>query len=99
MRTKIFWKNVKKCIKEKGVTQQEAATSCKIPYSTLKNWMTRSINPPLVCAYRISQYLGVSLEFLINGQKKNDISKISEEALSFLKQVENKLVIMHRGVD
>ena len=91
MNTKMFWNRVKKCIKEKGLTQEEFTKVCKFSFSTFRNWMTRDVNPPLTYAYTISKHLGVSLEYLINGQGKDAISKTNEEVLALLKRAEGKL--------
>jgi len=55
--------------------------------------MYRSINPPLSDANNIARHLGVSLEYLIYGRGKDDISKTKEEVLVLLKEIEKKLVL------
>ena len=97
MNTRFFWNRVKARIKEKGMTQQEVAKACKIPFSTFRNWMARNLNPPLIYAHRISQYLGVSLEYLINGQGTDYVSKTNEKALALLKQAEEQLTKIRRN--
>jgi len=93
----MFWSRVKRCIKEKGVTQQEAAKALGFSFSTFRNWMSKNVNPPLMYANRISKYLGVSLEYLINGQGKDDISKTQEEVILLLKQAEEKIKKIRRN--
>ena len=92
VKTRDFWNRVKLRIKEKGTTQEETAKAAKVSFSTLRNWMTRNINPPLMYAFRISRYLGVSLDYLIAGQGKDEISKTHEEIIVLLKQAEDKLI-------
>ena len=96
MNTMIFWNRVRSCIKETRTTQQETARICKIPFSTFANWMYRGINPPLMDANRIARHLGVSLEYLIYGKGKDEISKTKEEMLVLLKEVEKKLTKIRR---
>jgi len=67
MNTQMFWCRVKICIRQKGLTQQEAAKACGLSFSTLCNWIKENANPPLIYVYRISKYLGVKYEYLING--------------------------------
>jgi len=62
-----------------------------ITYGTFRNWISKNVNPPLMYAHRISKYLGVSLEYLINGHGKDNASKTNEEALLLLKKAEEKL--------
>jgi transcriptional regulator with XRE-family HTH domain len=97
MNTRNFWDRVKTCVKEKGVTQMELAKSCKFTYGTFRNWISKNINPPLMYAYRISKYLGVSLEYLISGSGKDDVSKTNEEVLVLLKEAEEKLRKIRRN--
>jgi len=99
MNTMKFWKRVKGRIKEKGITIKETAKACKFSYSTFRNWMYKDVNPPLMYADRISKYLGVSLEYLISGQGKDDISKTNEEILTLLKEAEEKLSKIRRSMD
>ena len=87
----MFWNRIKICIKEKGVTQQEAAKSLRFSFSTFRNWMSKNVSPPLMYASRISKYLGVSLDYLISGHGKDNISKTQEEVILLLKQAEEKL--------
>jgi len=48
-------------------------------------------------ASRISKYLGVSLDYLISGQGKDNISKTQEEVILLLKQAEEKLKKIRRN--
>jgi len=91
MNTRIFWSRVRSRIKENGRTQLEMARAGRIPYSTLRNWMSRNINPPLMYAHRISRYLQVSLEYLVSGQGIDYVSKTNEEVLTLIKRAEEKL--------
>jgi transcriptional regulator with XRE-family HTH domain len=92
MNIKPFWDRVKKLIKQKGVTQEQAARDCGISYQLLKNRMCMNYIPTLDEAYALSRYLGVSLEYLINGQGEDKISRNTEKALSLLKEAEGKLM-------
>jgi transcriptional regulator with XRE-family HTH domain len=69
---------IKSLIKDKQVTQAETASACDISLGTLRGWMCKKIIPPLDDAYKLSAYLGVSLEFLIGGQDKNKAAVIKE---------------------
>jgi len=92
----MFWNRVKKCIKEKGTTLQDMAKACKFTYGTLRNWIYKNVNPALMYAHRISKYLGVSLEYLINGQGNDEVSKTNEEVITLLKQADEKLKRIRR---
>jgi transcriptional regulator with XRE-family HTH domain len=97
MNTKMFWYRVKSCIKEKGLTQQEAAKALRFSFSTFRNWMSKNVNPPLIYATRISKYLGVSLEYLIYGHGKDSIYKRHEKVLLLLKELEVEIKKIRRN--
>ena len=96
MNTKIFWTRVKACTKEKGISQLDLSKSCKLTYGTFRNWISKGVNPPLIYADRIAKNLGVSLEYLINGQGKDSVSKTNEKVLLLLKEAEVNLKKIRR---
>ena len=98
MNTKNFWNRVRAGIRGKGLTQKEFAKACKFPFSTFRNWMYKNVNPPLIYANRISKNLGVSLEYLINGQERDNISKTNEKIISLLKEAEMELSKIRHNV-
>ena len=73
MNIDAFWKRVKRCLKEKVVTQNTAAKAIGMPPETFRGWMSKGRIPPLSYAYRLSKFLGVSLEFLITGKEQGKI--------------------------
>ena len=73
------------------MTQQEVAKACKFSYGTFRNWIYRNVNPPIMYANRISNVLGVSLDYLVNGTRKNKTPNTKEEVLQLLKEIETKL--------
>ena len=97
MNTKMFWNRVKTCTKEKGKTQLELVNACGFTYGSFRNWMSKNVNPPLIYAHRISKYLGVSLEFLINGKGKDNVSKTNEEVILLLKKAQKKMIGLRRS--
>ena len=98
MDIRSFWNRVKAGIKEKPATQKEAAKFCRIPYQKLRNWMSKCRVPPLSYAHRLSQYLGVSLEYLISGEGTDKLSKTNEEILILLKQLNVKFTEIRRNI-
>ena len=65
----VFWKRVKNRIKERSVSQNDAAKACGINPHTFRGWMATDKIPPLSYAYSLARFLGVSLEFLIEGKE------------------------------
>ena len=97
MNTKMFWTRVKKRIKEKGLTQQEVAKGLNFSFSTFRNWMSKDVNPPLIYAIRISKFLGVSLDYLVYGQGKDNVSKTHENVLLLLKKAQEEIRKIRRS--
>ena len=91
MDIKAFWSRVKIQIKAKGVTQAVAARACNVPPNTFRGWMAGDRVPPLSYAYKLSRYLGVSLEYLIEGRKLNNTSRNNKTVLDLLKKASKKL--------
>ena len=98
MNVKSFWNRVKTRIKEKGLTQAEAAKACKMSYPKLRNWMSKSLVPPLSYAHKLARFLGVSLEYLIDGQGPDKVSMTNEKVLALLKEAEDRLTEIRRSV-
>ena len=73
MNIDAFWKRVKQCLKDKAVTQNTAAKAIGIPSETFRGWMSKGRIPPLSHAFKLSNFLGVSLEFLITGKEQGKI--------------------------
>jgi len=69
MNINAFWNRVKQCLKDKAVTQNAAAKIIGIPSDTFRGWMSKGRIPPLSYAFKLSNFLGVSLEFLITGKE------------------------------
>ena len=93
-----FWARAKALMRQKGVTQVVTAEACGIPFFTFRGWMSKGIIPILSDAYNLAQYLGVSLEFLINGRGTDEASQVTEEVLAMLKNAGEKLKTVRRSV-
>ena len=91
MNAKAFWKRIKELIKSRNVTQETAARACGLSYGTFRKWMSRKMIPPLNAAYRISRYLGVSLEHLINGPAPERAARTIEEVIIMHKEENDRL--------
>lgn len=76
----MFWSNVKKLLSEKKILQKDFASMLEINVATLKNQMTRNIIPDAETAVKISQALGISVEYLVTGAE-NDSAKKELSAL------------------
>ena len=65
--------------KERGLTQQEAAKIFHVTRQTISNWENERNYPDIPTLVAISDYYGVSLDYLMKGDVKY-MAKIKQEA-------------------
>lgn len=70
----------------KGLKRQALTMDLNIPAQTISNWSVRGNAPPSDILYKISLFLNVSMEFLITGEDRNEISFSEKE-----REIINKL--------
>ena len=90
MDIKAFWNRVKLRLREKRITQAEAAKACNISLSTMRGWMTKDIIPPLDDAYKLSRFLHLNLEYLIKGREV-DIASQLDKVLASLNEIDKEI--------
>lgn len=96
MKIAPFWKRIKDLIKERHITQAEAARVAHMSVNTFKAWMSRGTIPSLDVAYNLARYFEVSLEYLISGKEADRAARIEDVILS-LKKTELKLLKIKRS--
>ena len=90
MAEKNFWPQVNRLIKTKGINLETLAIACQVPLSTLNGWIKNDYFPSIVEGYKIARELGVSVEYLITGQK-NPSKENLETVRSLLRKAEEIL--------
>lgn len=73
-----FWKNVINELDYQGKTRKWLASEAKFDVSTIGTGLKREGMPQADLAIRISKALNVSVEYLVIGTEKKDISKQNE---------------------
>jgi predicted transcriptional regulator len=68
----ILYHNFEKIINEKGITPYRVSKDTEIPYSTLSDWKMGKSKPKLDKLIKISAYLGVTLNELIDDSEKRE---------------------------
>ena len=86
-----FWSRIKGLLKEKGITQGDAAKACNVPVNTLRHWMTKEYYPPLNYVASLARFLGVSIEYLVYGKER--------EKSSILKNIYTQLENLKNDID
>lgn len=68
-----FWDRLKSEIKRQNTTQEWIANQCGISFGTFRKWLSRKTMPNVDQAYLIAKTLGVSVEYLVTGNKDNQL--------------------------
>jgi len=77
-------------LKERAQTQDAASKAMGIPVNTFRSWMSKGRVPPLSDVYTLAQFLGVSIDYLINGQR-DKAAKTNAKVIDLLKRASGKL--------
>ena len=69
-----FFERLKAELEYLGFSQKELSARTGISINTIRGWFSKKVFPDLESAYKISQVLNVSLEYLLTGKStsKND---------------------------
>jgi len=78
-------------LSEKQITRAELSRQTGIPVTTIKSWISGAI-PNAEAAYKVAQYLGVTVEWLVTGIKSEGIIKEYTEQ-------ERELIDIFRNLD
>ena len=69
-----------KLMDDKRLTQRELSKKLDIAQSTISSWKNNNTSPPTELLLPISEFLGVSIEYLLSGQE-SDHPKIAESII------------------
>lgn len=66
----MFYDNFLLACKEKNVSPSKAGQDCGISKATVSHWKTRGYTPRNDVIVKLSEYFGVSVDFLLGNEKK-----------------------------
>lgn len=81
MDKKLFWENVKACIKEQNTTQEWLCKECGLVLSSFRNRINKNRTPDICEGYLIAKALNTTVEYLITGNSGEiplDVFTLSE---------------------
>ena len=81
---------------EKGLTQQKIADHLQISRSVLSNYETGIVDPTLSVLKKLSDYFGVSIDYLIGREDDFGNITIASPSASTLSEKENSLISLYR---
>lgn len=65
-----FWTIAQRFMDDKGLKQVDLARHCDRPKGTIFNWIKRDTLPPADSAVKIAELLGVTVRYLVTGQRQ-----------------------------
>lgn len=79
-------------LKEKNIKGKELAIATQISQSLISDYKNGKVEPTATNVYKISQYLGISCDYLITGKKEKSItiSKKEKELLTYFRNISEK---------
>ena len=107
MKAKGFLDRLAFCIKEKGLNRTTFAKDFGISESTIRNWIRNDYIPPADTVYKLANYFGVPMEYLIVGNETElddtdflillKIKKLSAEQKKMLIAVADSLITQEKN--
>lgn len=96
-----FSENFRDYIEYNDIKLSDLSIRCKIPYNTLRSYITNRSLPNIQTAYILSQKLNVTMEYLVTGnisdnyyKDKNLIPELKELSVSSFKLVRQIIRIL-----
>jgi DNA-binding XRE family transcriptional regulator len=81
-----FWNRVNELLKTSTYTQETMAETIGVSKNTLYSWIARDIKPRADESVKIAQALGVSVEYLVTGEKPDNTAPV-EQIRSLARQI------------
>lgn len=72
---------IEKLIYEKNISRTELARQTGTSEGTIRNWSVRDSSPSVEAAYKVAQYFGVTVEWLVTGTDQKDTLSAEEKEL------------------
>ena len=81
-----FWKNAQKLMDDKGVKQIDLARLTGKNKSSVSDWIKHGVLPKADDAVKIADYLGVTVRYLVTGERaENELSPLEQRLLEVCK--------------
>lgn len=81
-----FWTTALSIMNDKGLRQVDLARKCEKPKNTVHNWINRDTLPQADDAVKIAELLGVTVRYLVTGERAEDeLSPLEQRLLEVCK--------------
>lgn len=92
---------IRLAIELSNLSLKDAATLCKIPYSSLQNWVNGACDPRSDALISLASHLGVSIDWLLTGQGpvRRNHPQENTVVVPRLSPAEDSLITLFRSVN
>ena len=77
-------------IKKNKTTQKKVAEACGINLRTFQNWVNKNLFPTVYDGYKLANFLGVTVEYLVTGQIGNPRRHV-KKVEKFLEKIRDQI--------
>lgn len=77
-----FAERINEILDDKGLKRADLVRELEIPEATVRSWFNRGSLPSVDLGFKVAKFLGVSIAYLLTGEKDVDSSKPQEDELS-----------------
>lgn len=79
-------------LNERGIKRAELCRATGIGDSTVRTWIARAAMPSAEAAFKVAQYFGVTVEYLLTGKNPSDASEL------YISPEESELIDIYRSL-
>lgn len=88
-----FTNRIDALLVERTLRRVDICRATGISESTIRTWITRDAMPSAEAAFKVAQYFGVTVEYLLTGQNLEDAPQL------YLSPEENEIIDIYRSLD
>lgn len=76
-----FWDRIKTILTEKNLTESELSKRAGVTQASVNGWKTKGAIPRADIAYKVADFLGTTVEYLVTGSKPESMTIQENKAL------------------
>lgn len=84
---------INRLLKERGYRRADLSRGTQLADSTIRSWEVRNASPSVEAAYKVAQFFGVTVEYLLTGAHPVDAP------ILYLSSDEEEIIDIYRSLD
>lgn len=88
-----FTNRIDNLLNERNLRRADLCRAVGISDSTIRTWITRNASPSVEAAFRVAQFFGVTVEYLVTGKTPDESPGL------FLSADEEEIIDIYRALD